>query len=97
MIFDVTLHVILQPGEAIAGLGELMKRLSGRQTRFVNRQESRTGTPWESRYKSSPIETDAYLLACCRYVELDPVRARITQDPGANAFKVARSRLTVTT
>ena len=32
-------HLILQPGETISGLGQLMKRLAGRQTRFVNRQE----------------------------------------------------------
>lgn len=76
-------HLLLQPGEAISGLGQLMKRLSGRQTRFVNRQELRSGTLWEGRYKSSPIEADAYLLACCRYVELNPVRARMTQDPAA--------------
>ena len=76
-------HLILQPGEAISGLGQLMKRLSGRQTRFVNRQESRTGTLWEGRYRSSPIETDAYLLACCRHMELNPVRARMTDDPAA--------------
>ncbi len=76
------IHQILQPGDAIDGPGQLMKRLAGRQTRFVNRQESRTGTLWEGRYKSSPIETDAYLLACCRYVELNPVRARMTRDPG---------------
>ena len=76
-------HLIVQPGEAIAGMGQLMKRLAGRQTRFVNRQESRTGTLWEGRYRSSPIETDAYLLACCRYVELNPVRARMTDDPAA--------------
>jgi len=60
-------HLILQPGDAVAGMGRLMKRLAGRQTRFVNRQELRTGTLWESRYRSSPIETEAYLLACCRY------------------------------
>lgn len=75
-------HLILQPG-APEGLGQLMKRLSGRQTRYVNRQESRSGTLWDGRYKSSPIETDTYLLACCRYVELNPVRARMTPDPGA--------------
>ena len=45
-------HLILQPGEEIAGLGQLMKRLAGRQTRFVNRQESRSGTLWEGRYRS---------------------------------------------
>jgi putative transposase len=53
-------HLILLLGEAISGLGPLMKRLSGRQTRFVNRQEFRTRTLWEGRYRSSPIETDAY-------------------------------------
>lgn len=74
-------HLILQPGEMVEGLGRLMKRLAGRQTRFFNRKESRTGTLWENRYKSSPIETDCYLLACCRYVELNPVRARMAIDP----------------
>ena len=73
-------HLILQPGDSVAGMGQLMKRLAGRQTRFVNRQESRTGTLWESRYKSSPIDTDTYLLACCRYVELNPVRAGMVGD-----------------
>ena len=57
-----------------------MKRLSGRQTRYVNRLERRSGTLWESRYKSSPIQTDEYLLACIRYVELNPVRARRVAD-----------------
>ena len=68
-------HLVLQPGERVAGLGQLMKRLAGRQTRFVNRQERRSGTLWESRYKSSPIQTEAYLLPCYRYVELNPARA----------------------
>jgi putative transposase len=74
-------HLILQPGESVSGMGQLMKRLAGRQTRFVNRQELRTGTLWESRYKSSPVDTDTYLLACCRYVELNPVRAGMVGDP----------------
>ena len=74
-------HLLLAPGEDTAGLGQLMKGLAGRQTRYVNRQEGRSGTLWESRYKSSPIQTDAYLLACCRYVELNPVRAGLTDRP----------------
>jgi hypothetical protein len=45
--------------------------------------ESGTGTLWEGRYRSSPIETDAYLLACCRDVELNPVRAHMSDDPAA--------------
>jgi putative transposase len=33
-------HLMLQPGEEIAGLGRLMKRLAGRQTRYVNQQKA---------------------------------------------------------
>ena len=53
-----------------------MKRFAGRQTRYVNYLERRTGSLWEGRYKSSPIETNSYLLACCRYVELNPIEKR---------------------
>lgn len=74
-------HLILEPGEAVFGVGKLMRRLAGRQTRFVNVLEGRTGTLWEGRYKASPIQTDRYLLACSRYVELNSVRARIVASP----------------
>lgn len=85
-------HLILAPGEAGAGLARLMKRLAGRQTRYVNRRQSRHGTLWESRYKSSPIQTDAYLLACCRYVELNPVRAGLTDRPEGYRWSSYRQR-----
>jgi putative transposase len=74
-------HLVLEPPDEVAMLGRLMKRLAGRQTRYVNRLEGRSGTLWESRYKSSPIQTDEYLLACCRYVDLNPVRARMVSSP----------------
>lgn len=74
-------HLVIDPGDDATSLGRLMKRLAGRQTRWVNRLERRSGSLWESRYKSSPIETNAYLLACCRYVELNPVRARMVVGP----------------
>jgi putative transposase len=58
-----------------------MKRVAGRQTRFVNQMEKRSGSLWEGRYKSSPINASEYLLACCRYVELNPLRAGMVGDP----------------
>ena len=73
-------HLLLAP-DTRAGLGQLMKRLAGRQTRYHNRAEGRRGTLWESRYKSSPVQTDGYLLACIRYIELNPVRARMVVAP----------------
>ena len=74
-------HLLLQPGDDPGALGQFMKRVAARQTRYVNRLEGRSGTLWESRYKSSPVETEAYLLACIRYIELNPVRARMVAQP----------------
>lgn len=70
-------HLLLAPGEDTSGLGKLMKGLAGRMTRYRNKLEGRSGTLWESRYKSSVVETDTYLLACSRYIELNPVRAQM--------------------
>jgi putative transposase len=39
-------HLVLEPGDSVAGLEQLMKRLAGCQTRYVNRQERRSGTLW---------------------------------------------------
>jgi putative transposase len=73
-------HLILAPNDDTEHIGKLMKRLAGRQTRYVNHQEGRSGSLWEGRYKSSPIETNAYLLACLRYVERNPVKAGMVEN-----------------
>ncbi len=74
-------HLIVEPGDAVFAVGKLMRRLAGRQARLVNALERRTGTLWAGRYKASPIQTDRYLLACSRYVELNPVRAGMIVKP----------------
>ncbi|CAN7633510.1 transposase [Pseudomonas sp. V98_8] len=70
-------HLLLSPGDTPASLGQLMKALAARMTRYRNKLEGRSGTLWESRYKSSVVQSDTYLLACSRYIELNPVRALI--------------------
>jgi len=74
-------HLIIDPGDNTENLGLLVKRVAGRQTRYVNRLENRSGSLWEGRYKSSPINANEYLLACSRYVELNPFRAGMVEDP----------------
>lgn len=77
-------HLIIAPSVDERNLPMLMKRIAGRQTRYVNKMEIRSGTLWEGRYKSSPmISTNDYLLACYRNVELNPVRAGIVAVPEA--------------
>lgn len=48
----------------------------------MNRTYYRTGTLFEGRFRLSVIEADRYLFACQRYIELNPVRARMVPDPG---------------
>lgn len=86
-------HLLLQPGEAVAELGRFMKVLSARMTRYFNRLERRSGTLWESRYKSSPVQSDQYLLACCRYIELNPVRAGMVDRPDAYRWSSYAARM----
>ena len=86
-------HLLLAPVESAAGLGQLMKALAARTTRYRNRLEGRSGTLWESRYKSSVVQTDTYLLACSRYIELNPVRARMVADPADFSWSSYQSRV----
>ena len=74
-------HLILVPRNQGDSISRLMRRLSARQGRRVNRLEERIGTLWSGRFKSSVIDTDNYLLACLRYVELNPVRAGMVNQP----------------
>ena len=74
-------HLVLAPRGDGAGVSGLMRRLSARQGRYVNRLERRLGTLWCGRFRSSLIDTDEYLLACLRYVELNPVRAGLVAHP----------------
>ena len=86
-------HLLLAPGDSVAGLGQLMKALAARATRYRNRLEGRSGTLWESRYKSSVVQSDAYLLACCRYIELNPARARMVADAADYPWSSYRARV----
>ncbi|MCE2989753.1 MAG: hypothetical protein LW838_06355, partial [Nitrosomonadaceae bacterium] len=52
-----------------------------RYVQYINRTYGRTGTLWDSRYKSSVVHAESYLLTCQRYIELNPVRAAMVDDP----------------
>jgi hypothetical protein len=47
----------------------------------INKTSHHTGTLWDSRYQSSLVQEDIYLLLCQRYIEPNPVRAALVDDP----------------
>ena len=63
------------------GMSRMMMDLGRRYVRYFNDLHDRTGTLWEGRFRSSLVETRRYCLACYRYIELNPVRARMVTRP----------------
>jgi len=73
-------HLLLTP-LAEASLALLMKSLAQCYTQHVNRARGRSGSLWESRYRSCVVPTERYALACYRYIELNPVSAGMVAHP----------------
>jgi len=73
-------HLLLTPAEQGAA-GGLMQRIGRRYVRYFNDRHARTGTLWEGRYRSTVVEPVRYLLACYRYIELNPLRADLEELP----------------
>ena len=67
-------HLLVTPPSADACAG-MMREIGRRYTRYFNRRYVRTGTLWEGRFRSCLVETAHYVIACYRYIELNPVRA----------------------
>jgi len=69
-------HLLVTPHAADA-CGSLMKQLGQHYVQYVNRAHGRSGTLWEGRFRSCVAASERYVLACYRYIELNPVRAGI--------------------
>jgi putative transposase len=64
------------------GISRVMQFIGRHYVQPFNRRYARTGTLFEGRFRSSLVQNNNYLLNCIRYIELNPVRAGITSDPG---------------
>jgi putative transposase len=91
-LMDNHVHLLVDPLDDASNLSALMKRLAGRHTRRLNAARGWSGSLWESRFKCSPIDTETYLLTCGRYVDQNPVRARMVESPGDYAWSSYRAR-----
>lgn len=83
-------HLLVTPADP-RHVSRAMKRLNERYAIHFNKKYRRTGSVWEGRFKSSIVDSDAYLLCCQRYIELNPVRAGMTAHPGDYAWSSYRA------
>ena len=93
----MTNHVhILATSVFDGSISKMMQYVGRHYVRYFNSLYQRTGTLWQSRFKSCLVDNDIYFLTCQRYIELKPVRAGMVKDPceyrwssyQANAFGV---------
>ena len=73
-------HLLVTP-EHDDSIPRALQSLGRRYVRYVNDTYRRTGTLWEGRDRAALIDSDNYFLSCCRYIELNPVRAGMVRHP----------------
>jgi putative transposase len=83
-------HLLLSTGSR-TGPSVLMRRLGQHYVQYFNRRHERSGTLWEGRFRSCLVDSERYLLVCQRYIELNPVRARMVETPDAYPWSSYRA------
>ncbi len=72
-------HLLVETPKPNLSLG--MQRINGEYTQAYNRRHRRVGHLFQGRFKAIVVEKGSYLLELCRYVVLNPVRARMVKRP----------------
>jgi REP element-mobilizing transposase RayT len=68
-------HLVLHTRRA--NLSRVMRHINAVYSQAFNRRHDVVGHLFQGRFKAILVDRDAYLLELCRYVELNPVRARM--------------------
>ena len=89
-LMDNHFHLLVETPEA--NLSKAVRHLNGVYTQTFNRRRARVGHVLQGRFKAIVVDRDSYLLELCRYVVLNPVRARITRKPDLTLGQVIARR-----
>ena len=78
-LMDNHYHLLIETPQS--NLSQGMRQLNGRYTQAYNRRHLRVGHLLQGRFKAILVEKEAHLLELCRYVVLNPVRAKLVSHP----------------
>ncbi|WP_413873562.1 transposase [Desulfobacula sp.] len=85
-------HLIARP-EKIDSLSSAIGEAHRRYSRMINFREGWRGYLWQGRF-SSFVMDEAHLIASIRYIERNPVRAKLVTDPGDYKWSSYNAHLT---
>ena len=83
-------HLLLTPSRP-EGTSRLMRSLGERYTQYIGEVHERSGPLLEERFTALTLRSRRHLLDCMRYIELNPVRARLVAAPGEYRWSSFRS------
>ena len=78
-------HLLVTP-HSDDSCAQTMKNVAQHHVQRINSRRGRSGTLWEGRPWSCPVTSERYVLACYRYIELNPVRAGMVAHPAHYAW-----------
>lgn len=79
------IHMLLRTFKA-SDFSTFMKKLELAYFHHYRQKYGWIGHFWQGRFKSQPVGKDAYFIQCGKYIELNPIRAKIVNDPQKYSF-----------
>jgi len=79
-LMDNHYHLLIETPDGHLSRG--MRQLNGIYTQWYNRIHHRVGHLFQGRYRAIVVDKESHLLELCRYVVLNPVRAKKTRQAG---------------
>ena len=86
-LMDNHYHILLETRQE--NLSLLMRQVNSNYATFFNKKYNRTGHLWQGRYKSWYVTREAYLYMLFRYIEYNPVKAKMASSVGQYPFSFA--------
>ncbi len=86
------IHLIAIPKEK-KSLSNCLRVAHGRYTRYINRRTGSNGQFWQGRYASHLLD-EQYLIACARYIEINPVKREYVDQPEDWPWSSAQAHIT---
>jgi len=83
-------HLLTKPSKN-ESLCKMMQGITLCYTQYINKIYKRTGRLWESRYHSCIVDEEKYLWAVARYIEQNPVRAKIVKKAEDYSYSSAKA------
>ncbi len=72
--------------EQLTDISFFMRQIHQKFTYYINRTHNRRGTLWAERFKSTILDSQEALWNCVKYIELNPLRAKMIKDPADYRF-----------